>query len=156
MKKGESLKSWVFRNGLNFWPCYRGSGGRVTFLSRNWREATVRLKLGVRTRNYVGTIFGGSLYGAIDPIYMLMLMNILGKEYIVWDKAADIRFKKPGKGVLQAKFLLTEEEIAEIKRLTAEQRSVDRVYLVEYRDEAGDVVAAIEKTLYVRRKHRVP
>lgn len=152
VQKGESLRTWAFRNAFNAWPCYWGSGGKVMYMSSDYHEARVRLKLTTRTRNYVGTVFGGSLYASIDPIYMLMLMNILGKEYIVWDKAANIRFKKPGKGKLEAKFLLTAEEVAEIKRLAGEQKSVDRVYLVEYRDEVGDVVAAIEKTLYIRRK----
>lgn len=152
--KGESLQSWSFRNGLNAWPCYWGMGGKVTYLSRDWREAVVRLKLSPRTRNYVGTIFGGSFYGSVDPIYMLMLLKILGPDYIVWDKSASIRFKKPGKGTLEARFLLTEEEIAAIREAAAREKSVDRIYVVEFKDREGNVYASIEKTLYIKRKDR--
>src|SRR5262245_46266463 len=113
----ESMQTFAFRQMLNLWPCYRGTGGRVTFISSDWQQVNVRLKLGLRTRNYVGTIFGGSLYGAIDPIYMLMLIKILGPAYVVWDKAATIRFKKPGRSALEAQFLITEEEIATIHDL---------------------------------------
>ena len=148
----ESMQTFAFRHMLNLWPCYRGTGGRVTFISSDWRQATVRLKLGLRTRNYVGTIFGGSLYGAIDPIYMLMLIKILGPAYMVWDKAATIRFKKPGRGILEAQFLITEEEIAMIRDLASQARSIDRVYPVEFKDRDGQIVAQIEKTIYVRRK----
>jgi acyl-coenzyme A thioesterase PaaI-like protein len=137
---------------FNLWPCFRGSGGRVVYAAADWKHLRVRLRLSWRTRNVVGTIFGGSLYASIDPIYMLMLMRILGKDYIVWDKAAAIRFRRPGTETLHAEFRLSDEEIAEIKRLADVQPSVDRVYLVEYKDAAGKVIAAIEKTLYIKKK----
>jgi acyl-coenzyme A thioesterase PaaI-like protein len=147
----ESLRTWTYRKVFNVWPCYWGTGGRVTFISGDWREAVVRLKLNWRTRNYVGTIFGGSIYGAIDPIYMLLLINILGPGYIVWDKAANIRFKKPGRGTLEARFRVSEDEIAAIREIAAREKSVDRVYTVELKDRDGIVCASIEKTVYIRR-----
>jgi acyl-coenzyme A thioesterase PaaI-like protein len=146
------MQTFAFRQMLNLWPCYRGTGGRVTFISSDWRRVKVRLKLGLRTRNYVGTIFGGSLYGAIDPIYMLMLIKILGPDYVVWDKAAAIRFKKPGRGVLEAKFLVTEEEVATIRELSARATSIDRIYPVEFKDRDGQVIASIDKTIYIKRR----
>lgn len=148
----ESFKSRMFRWGFNFFPAYRGTGGRVAYISDDWHEARVRLPLSWRTRNYVGTIYGGSIYASIDPIYMLMLMHILGKSYVVWDKAANVRFRKPGKTTLWADFLLTPEEIAEIKRLAETERSVDRIYTVELKDKEGKVHATIEKTLYIAKK----
>jgi acyl-coenzyme A thioesterase PaaI-like protein len=147
----ESFRTWSFRRLLNVWPCYWGTGGKVTFIASDWREVNVRLTLGWRTRNYVGTIFGGSLYGAVDPIYMLMLIKILGPEYTVWDKAATVRFKKPGRGVLQARFQITDAELADIRLLTAATKSIDRVYPVEFRDADGQLIATIEKTIYIRR-----
>ncbi len=148
----ESFKSRLFRWGFNFFPAYRGTGGRVAYISDDWHEARVRLPLSWRTRNYVGTIYGGSIYASIDPIYMLMLMNILGKGYVVWDKAATVRFRKPGKTTLHADFLLTRDEIAEIRRLAETERSVDRIYKVELKDKEGKVHATIEKTLYIAKK----
>jgi acyl-coenzyme A thioesterase PaaI-like protein len=148
----ESIQTWSFRQTLNLWPCYRGTGGRVTFISSDWRQVNVRLNLGLRTRNYVGTIFGGSIYGSIDPIYMLMLIKILGPTYVVWDKAATVRFRKPGRGRLNATFIVTEEEIATIRDLSSQAKSIDRVYPIEFKDPDGDLVASIEKTLYIRRK----
>ena len=133
-------------------PAYRGSGGRVTYIADDFREIRVRLPLSWRTRNYVGTIYGGSIYGSIDPIYMLMLIHVLGLGYIVWDKAATVRFKKPGKETLYADFNLDEAEIGEIKRLAATERSVDRIYNVELKDKNGVVHAFIEKTLYISKR----
>ena len=133
-------------------PAYRGSGGRVTYIADDFREIRVRLPLSWRTRNYVGTIYGGSIYGSIDPIYMLMLIHVLGPGYIVWDKAATVRFKKPGKETLYADFNLDEAEIGEIKRLAETERSVDRIYCVELKDKNGVVHAFIEKTLYISKR----
>ena len=148
----ESIQTWAFRQMLNVWPCYWGTGGRVTFISRDWRQVNVRLTLGLRTRNYVGTMFGGSIYGSVDPIYMLMLIKILGPAYVVWDKAATVRFKKPGRGRLAARFEVTEEEIATIRDLSSQAKSIDRVFPVEFTDRDGQIVASIEKIIYIRRK----
>ena len=148
----ESVKSRIFRWGFNFFPAYRGTGGRVIYISDDWHEVRIKLPLNWRTRNYVGTIFGGSLYGAVDPIYMLMLMNILGPDYVVWDKAAKIRFRKPGKDKLFASFVLPPGEVDEIKRLAETEKSIDRLYDLELKDKNGVVHAEIEKTIYISRK----
>ncbi|HLA95903.1 MAG TPA: DUF4442 domain-containing protein [Pyrinomonadaceae bacterium] len=148
----ESFKSRSFRWGFNLFPAYRGTGGRITYIAGNWHEVQVKLPLNWRTRNYVGTIFGGSIYASIDPIYMLMLIKILGPEYVVWDKAANVRFRKPGKSTLYIDFRLSDEEINEIKRLAETARSIDRIYDLELKDKDGVVHAQIEKTLYIAKK----
>lgn len=148
----ESFKSRRFRWGFNLFPAYRGTGGRVTYIADDFREIHVKLPLNWRTRNYVGTIYGGSIYGAVDPIYMLMLMQILGKEYVVWDKAATIRFKKPGKEALYVDFQVDQNEIDEIKRLAETERSIDRNYNLELKDKNGVVHAFIEKTIYISKR----
>ena len=148
----ESFNSRLFRWGFNFFPAYRGTGGRVTYIADDWHEVRIKVPLNWRTRNYVGTIYGGSMYGAIDPIYMLMLMKILGPEYTVWDKAANIRFRRPGRGTLYAEFHLEEEEVSEIRQLAEEEKSIDRTYSLELKDETGVTYAQIEKTIYITKK----
>ncbi|PYQ65541.1 MAG: DUF4442 domain-containing protein [Acidobacteria bacterium] len=148
----ESWASRRMRWGFNFFPAFRGTGARVTYISGDFREVRVKLPLSWRTRNYVGTIFGGSFYGAVDPHYMIMLIKILGPGYVVWDKAATIRFKKPGRGTLYARFEISEEEIVTIRRLLETESSIDRVYNVDLTDVAGAVHASVEKTVYIRRE----
>lgn len=138
---------WLF----NVFPAYRGTGARVTYIAADFREARVRLPLNWRTRNYVGTIFGGSLYGAVDPMYMILLIRILGPEYVVWDKAATIRFLKPGRGTLYARFVIEETEIRAIRKALETAQAIDRVYSVDLADAAGVVHATTEKTIYIRR-----
>lgn len=150
----EDFKSRRFRWLFNFFPAYRGTGGRVIYIADDFHEVRVKIPLSWRTRNYVGTIYGGSIYGAVDPIYMLMLIKILGRDYIVWDKAAKIRFKKPGTGTLYVDFHLSDKEIGEIRRLAETAKSIDRIYGLELKDKNGVVCALIEKTLYIAKKRR--
>ena len=150
----ESWQSRFARYGFNLFPAYRGTGARVAYIASDWREVRIELPLSWRTRNYVGTIFGGSMYASIDPMYMLMLIKILGDGYIVWDKAAKIRFKKPGKSRLFATFTISEGEIDTIKNQLVSESSIDRVYNVDLLDANGVVHASVEKTIYIRKKKR--
>jgi acyl-coenzyme A thioesterase PaaI-like protein len=139
---------WMF----NIFPAYRGTGARVTYIAADYREIRIRLPLSLRTRNYVGTMFGGSMYASVDPMYMIMLMHILGPEYVVWDKAASIRFRKPGRSTLYATFRFDDAEIEAIRAATASGNPVDRTYKVTLVDAEGVVHAEVDKVLYVRRK----
>jgi acyl-coenzyme A thioesterase PaaI-like protein len=146
-----TLRMWLWKLRFNLFPAYFGSGARVVFIAPDWREVRVRIPLSWRTRNYVGTTFGGSMYAAVDPIYMMMLIRVLGNGYVVWDKAASIRFRKPGTGTLYAGFRLPAAEIDAIQNELAHAASVDRVYHIDLIDSTGTVHAMIEKTVYVRK-----
>lgn len=148
----ESFASRIDRWKFNFFPAYRGTGARVVYISDDYREMRVKIPLSWRTRNYVGTIYGGSMYAGIDPIYMLMLIKNLGRGYVVWDKAAKIRFKRPGRETLHADFLLTEDDLSEIRSTLENQKSIDRVYRVELLGPNGKTHASIEKTLYIAKR----
>ncbi|MDP2498658.1 MAG: DUF4442 domain-containing protein [Candidatus Palauibacterales bacterium] len=144
---GSRLRRWAF----NLFPAYWCTGARITYLADDFREIRVRLPLSWRTRNYVGTIFGGSMYAAVDPMYMMMLIQNLGADYEVWDKSASIRFRKPGRGTLRARFLLPEEEIVDIRRTLEEEPTTDRRYTVDLVGEEGEVHATVEKVVHVRK-----
>jgi hypothetical protein len=139
---------WFYRYG-----CYRGTGGRVKYVAPDWREVRLEIPLSWRTRNYVGTIFGGSMYGAVDPIYMVMLIQRLGPGYIVWDKRATIHFKRPGRSAVSAHFSVSDEEIGAIRHLLETAKSIDRTYTIDIVDGSGTTCATVEKVIYIRRKN---
>lgn len=144
------VKPRTFRRFMRLFPAIRHTGVRVDAISDDWRIWDVRLPMNLKTRNYVGTHFGGSLYSAADPHHMLAWMHILGPDYIVWDKAASIRFLKPGRGTLRARIEIPAEEIDAV-RAAAAQGKHDRTYTLDWIDEAGDVVAHVEKVVHFRR-----
>ena len=148
----ESINTWLMRLFFLLHPAYHGTGGRVVYIASDWSEVRVEIPCNWRTRNYVGTIFGGSLYGAVDPMFMLMLIQRLGQDYVVWDKAAAIQFKKPGKSKLSANFKILDGEISTIQDELTRQNSIDRFYNVDLVDAEGNICAKIEKTIYIRKK----
>ncbi len=151
----ESLKTRLYRWGFNFYPAYRGTGAWITYIASDWREVRVQLPLSWQTRNYVGTIFGGSIYAAVDPFYMIMLIKNLGSECVVWDKAAAVRFKKPGKSTLYARFVLEETEIQKIKDELKSLPKIDRVFHIDLTNSTGEVHAWVEKTIYLAVKNKL-
>jgi hypothetical protein len=142
------------RTLMNIWPPFLGAGIRVKRLQPDWREIDVEMKLRRWNRNYVGTHYGGSLYSMTDPFYMLMLIENLGRDYVVWDKSASIRFRRPGKGTVAASFRLSAGQIEEIREALETEDKIERAYTVEVKDESGLVVAEVQKLLHVRRKGR--
>lgn len=151
----ESLRTKLTRMAYTYLiPAYRGTGGKIAYASDDWREVRVEIPLSRRTRNYVGTIFGGSMYGAVDPIYMVMLIKALGPDYVVWDKAATIRFRKPGRSTLHARFVIDDAELDTIRDALRTQPTVDRTYIIHLVDAGGVLHAEVEKVIHIRPKRR--
>ena len=137
---------------LNLYAPFLGAGIRVKRLAPGWKEVDVEMKLRWWNANYVGTHYGGSLYSMTDPFFMVMLIENLGQDYIVWDKSATIRFRKPGRGTVTASFRLSDQQIEEIKQALNAEKKIERVFTVEVKDESGTVIAEVEKLLHIRRK----
>jgi len=139
---------------INLWPPFLGAGIRLEHLDPDFREARVAMKLTKFNTNYVGVHFGGSLYSMTDPWFMLLLIELLGKDFVVWDKAASIRFKKPGKGRVWAEFKITEEMLTSIRSDVAQHGKTERVWPVEIKNEEHEIVALVEKTLWIAAKRK--
>jgi acyl-coenzyme A thioesterase PaaI-like protein len=144
----------ILKFGMSLWPPFLGAGIRVKYIAPDFREVVVSMKLRWYNRNYVGTHFGGSLAAMTDPFYMLMLIHILGSEYTVWDKTSTIDFIAPGRGTVTARFRLKDDQIEEIKNKTADGKADFPALSVDIVTESGEIVARVNKKLYVRRKHR--
>jgi acyl-coenzyme A thioesterase PaaI-like protein len=142
------------RRGMHWWPPFRGAGIRLRWLSDDFREAVVELRLGLLNRNAVGTHFGGSLFAMTDPFYAIMLMRNLGPEYLVWDKAASIEYVAPARGTVTARFSLSEERLAQIRAQAAGGEKALPEFDTDIVDAQGEVVARVHRTVYVRLKPR--
>jgi acyl-coenzyme A thioesterase PaaI-like protein len=146
------MKAATLRRALRFWPPFLFSGIRVEILSDDWRYARVRLKLAWYNRNYVKTQFGGALFAMADPFWMIMVMECLGRDYVVWDKAGAIDFIAPGREDVYAEFVLEETVLDELRAATANGEKCLRWFEVEIRTASGEIVARVRKQVYVRRK----
>jgi acyl-coenzyme A thioesterase PaaI-like protein len=145
--KARSLRRW-----MNIWPPFLFSGIRILSISDDFREAVIELRDRRLNMNYVGVHFGGAIFSMTDPFHMLLAMNLLGRGYVVWDKAAHIEYLKPGKGTLRAHFRITDEMLAEVRANTLHDG--DKYFPewpVEVMNADGETVARVFKTLYIRK-----
>lgn len=143
---------WLLRFISRFWGPFRGAGIYIDHISDDYRTVKVRLKKRWLNTNYVGTQFGGSMYAMTDPFYMLMIINNIGDNFVVWDKFATIRYKKPGRTDLFANFELSQQEIDDIVTTIKEHNKMDWQKDILVKDTDGDVVAVIVKTIYIADK----
>jgi acyl-coenzyme A thioesterase PaaI-like protein len=140
---------------LNIYPPYLGAGIKIEYIKDNWKELKVSMVLRWYNRNAVGTHFGGSLYSMTDPHIMLLLMNILGKDYIIWDKSAEIDFIKATKQKVFCTISISDEIIEEIKQQTEKNAKFLPEFILDIVDSEGNLIAKVKKVLYIRRKNRI-
>jgi len=149
------LPPGALRRGINLWPPFLGAGVRVTRIADDYREIDVTLKLGLLNRNYFGTQFGGSMFAMTDPFFALMMLHNLGPEYVVWDRAGAIRYVKPGRGDVFARFRLAAAAVARARAATTRGRKHEPTFTVAVVDRDGETIAEVDKTLYIRRRPEI-
>ncbi len=146
-------KNTIFKYGFNLSPMYKRSTAKIIEVSEDLLHVRIKLPLSYKNKNYVNSIFGGSLFSAVDPIPMIQLLSIMGNDYVVWDKSAEIFFKKPAKENLYADFNFSEDELAEIKAQVAEKKEIDVIKTTQLTNkEKTQVFCEVRKTIYIANK----
>lgn len=145
--------SKLVKFGFNLSPMYRRTTAKVTYASDDLMKIQIRIPISYKNKNYVGTIFGGSMFSSVDPFPMTQLINLLGKKFVVWDKSAQINFKAPANEDLYADFIYTKEEVEDIRKRTEESGSIDiiKTTLLTNKDKSK-VFCEVHKTIYVATK----
>lgn len=146
-------KSKIFKYGFNLSPMYKRSVAKITYVSEDLLNIKIKLPISYKNRNYVNSIFGGSMFSAVDPIPMVQLINLIGDDYVVWDKSAEIYFKRPAKENLFAEFQYTNEELQEIKANVKLHNEIEIVKTTKLTDkEKTTVFCEVKKTIYIADK----
>lgn len=145
--------STIYKYGFNWSPMYRRTTAKLIEVSDDLHYVKIRLKLNWKNRNYAGSMFGGSMLAATDPIYMIQLIQILGDDYVVWDKSVEARYIKPAKSIIYGEFIFSSEEIVGIKQSVAENSQTDITKTMNLVDEKQNIIATFNKTLYIADKH---
>lgn len=145
-------KNTLFKILFNISPMYRRTNARLIEVSEDVHRVKIKISLNYKNRNYMGTMFGGSMLSATDPIYMIQLLQILGDDYVVWDKSTNIRFKKPANQHSYAIFEFTEQEIVQIKEDVAQNNEIDLVKNLYIQSSTNQIFAVVDKTIYISTK----
>ncbi|MFK7833288.1 MAG: PaaI family thioesterase [Winogradskyella sp.] len=144
--------STIYKYGFNWSPMYKRTTAKLIEVSDDLHYVKIRIKLNWKNRNYAGSLFGGSMLAATDPIYMIQLIQILGEDYVVWDKAVEARYKKPAKSTIYGEFIFTSEDIKQIKQLVSTQKETDFIKTMSLVDQNQNIIATFNKTLYIADK----
>jgi len=146
-------KDKLLKYGFNLSPMYRRSTARIIRVSKDLLNVQIKLPISYKNKNYVNSIFGGSLFSSVDPIPMVQLINIIGNDYVVWDKSAEIYFRKPAKENLFAEFIYTNVEIDEIKNRLRNENEIDIVKITSLTNKEKTIVyCEVKKTIYIAKK----
>ena len=87
-----------------------------------------------------------------DPFYVFILAHHLGKEFVIWDIQASIKFKKAVSEPVTAKFVISPEEALQIKHDALAGETVLPEFQTTIETAKGEVVAEVFKKLYVKKK----
>lgn len=137
---------------MNFYPPLLGAGIRVREFSDDWTRARVELRLYRLNRNQNGTAFGGSINAMTDAFFPLLLMHQLGTDYLVWDQACEIEFKRPGTGTVYGEYEVPAALAREIKAKADAGDKVLHTFECDLHLADGTVVAHAKRVVYIRKK----
>ena len=148
-----NISAKAFRYVFNISPMYKRSTAKVTKVSDDLTYIEVKLPISYKNKNYNGSIFGGSMFSAVDPIPMVQLVNLLKNDYVVWDKSAEIYFKRPAREDIYADFIFTLDEISEIKNRISTEKEITFVKITKLMNkERTKIFCEVHKTIYVADK----
>ncbi len=145
-------ESQIYKYGFNWSPMYRRTTARLIMVSKDLHYVKIRIPINWKNRNYAGSIFGGSMLSATDPIYMIQLIQILGDDFVVWDKAASINYKRPAKETIYGEFVFSAEEIQSIKQQLVNQNELEIIKNMTLENTKNQVFAEVSKTIYIANK----
>lgn len=142
----------IYKYGFNWSPMYRRTTGKIIKVSDDLHVVKIKIPISWKNKNYVGSIFGGSMLSATDPIYMIQLINILGNDYVVWDKAASIHYRKPAREDIFCEFTFSAEDIKTIKKGVTEKGEIDIIKTPNIVSRDNTIIAELSKTIYIANK----
>lgn len=153
------LKPGSLKFILNIFPPFLFSRIIVKRFSKDYREATVRIRRTRLNKNLNSTIFGGTLYSAADPIYALMYWQIFehrGHRLEAWTRTARIEFLKPGDGHLTLQFALSDMDIQSAEEQLLQNGKIQRWHTVNALNKHGEICTAVHVEIYIRMRDKKP
>jgi acyl-coenzyme A thioesterase PaaI-like protein len=136
---------------LELYPPFLFMGVKITHISDDARKVVVRLPLRWYARNIHGTMFGGFMCAVSDPIPALMCSRQFpGTE--VWTKAHYVRFRRPGKGALELRVEISDEDVVAIREELERLGEATRTFRYAFHDRRGKIVAHVRNTVFLRKR----
>lgn len=149
MKLSENALTWVMR----LYPPFLFQRIWIRKFHKGYQAVDVRVRRSFLNRNSNGSIFGGTIFSATDPLYALLFGQLMGRKgfrTIVWLKSAQIRYIKPAMTSLDISVRITDEQVLEVEQTLEKHGKFVKVFSIELRDNSGEVCAVAENEVYMR------
>lgn len=151
MKVNKDLMTWALR----IYPPLFFQRIWVRRILPGYRGIDVKVHYSILNRNSNGSIFGGTIFSATDPLYALLLDHIMrsrGMDVIVWLKSAKIRYIIPARSALFISIRIKEETIQEAMDSLHSSGKYVETFTIELVDRSGEVCAVAENEVYIKKK----
>ncbi len=151
MQVSPGMMKWIMR----FYPPLLFQGIWTIGFHEDYRGVDVKIIRSLMNMNYNKSIFGGTIYAAADPFYAVLLHQLLSKrgyKLVVWQKAADIDFIKPGYGTLRFSIRISDDELAEVCSIIDKGEKCIKSFPITIMDKSNEVCAKVNSVVYVRKR----
>jgi acyl-coenzyme A thioesterase PaaI-like protein len=149
MLVSERVLKWAMR----CYPPFLFQGIWTKQFEKEFTGAQVKIINNIFNRNYNRTIFGGTIFSAADPYYVLLFYQILirkGWRVKLWLKHSTIDFLRPGNCNLYFKINLSPEDIEEVVAKLESDGKFIKTFRVEITNKEGILYAVVHNEIYIR------
>lgn len=140
--------------GLRLYPPFFFQRIWVKKILDNFLGAEVKINKSLLNINSNKTIFGGTIFSAIDPFYPILLDQYFKHQGILrtvaWLKTAHIDYIKPGRHDLYVSFHLKEEVLLEALQTIKKEGKVVKTFQTQVFDKHGTLCAVAHNEIYIR------
>lgn len=113
---------------MNFWLPFFFNRIKIINVSDDFKHVDVLLKHTFWNRNPNKSLWGGAIFSAVDPFYPIMLKQILlldDIETIFLTKSAQVEYLKESKTNILFSFIVTDDDIQNIKTILSNEGKYD-------------------------------
>ena len=120
----------------------------------DFQGVDVKIIKSIFNKNTNNTIFGGTIFSAVDPFYAILIDQRLQahgfKKTVAWLKSASIEYKKPGLTNLRFSIKITDEDFNECMDTLKNRGRIIKTFSVEIVNDQNEICAIAKNEIYIR------
>ncbi|WP_207425313.1 DUF4442 domain-containing protein [Pedobacter sp. SYSU D00535] len=125
----------------------------VKKIDKGFCGASVKIFRSILNINYNRSIFGGTIFSGADPVYPVLLYQLLrrkGLNCIIWVKKSEVNFLKPGNSNLTFDVAIPEEDLDRLIKELLDLGKVVQPFEIEMFDREQRLCVTIRVEIYIR------
>lgn len=144
----------VLKWAMRFYPPFLFQGIWTQKFDDDFLGVRVKVVKNIFNRNYNGSIFGGTIFSAVDPFPVILFHQVLkrkGYRVKLWTKHASIDYVKPGISNLYFSVALTEADVHEALLALEEIGKFTKTFQIKINNKNGVLIAVVNIGIYIKK-----